>query len=260
MQILDQALAIGLAFGLLERLPRLRFAPLPFFRRAFATDGLHLATTAALASASLAWIALASGALGALGVPRLASLALPTWILAPLALLLLDLGHYGVHWALHRVGPLWELHKVHHSSPDLDWLASFRSHLLEQTLRHGAAPLLLVAAGFPVGAVALAAGGFALVAVANHSNLAPDLRWLEPIFVTPRLHRLHHVPQSSERNLGGVLTIWDRLSGTFVAQDTSPATPLGVPGEVGAYPQSWPRQQVEPLRRWRAGAGSGSRA
>jgi lathosterol oxidase len=257
MQLLAHALAqiaaIGLAFGLAERLPRLRYAPLPFFRRAFASDGLHLASSVALASAALAWIALASSGLDALGAPRLASEALPGFALVPLALVLLDLGHYAVHWALHRVGPLWELHKVHHSSPTLDWLATTRSHLLEQALRHGAAPLLPIAAGFPAPAVALAAGVFALVAVTNHSNLAPPLRWLEPIFVTPRLHRLHHVPQSSERNLGVVLTLWDRLRGTFSAGDTPPATPLGVPGEVGAYPQSWPRQQLEPLRRWRRG-------
>jgi sterol desaturase/sphingolipid hydroxylase (fatty acid hydroxylase superfamily) len=143
---------------------------------------------------------------------------------------------------------------VHHSSPTLDWLATTRSHLLEQALRHGAAPLLPIAAGIPAGAVALAAGLFALVAVTNHSNLAPRLRWLEPVFVTPRLHRLHHVPESSERNLGVVLTLWDRLRGSFLAADTPTATALGVPGEVGAYPQSWPRQQLEPLRRWRTGA------
>ena len=83
------------------------------------------------------------------------------------------------------------------------------------------------------------------------AHIALRLRWLEPVFVTPRLHRVHHSPQGSGRNLGVVLTLWDRLRGTFVAGETPPSLPLGVPGEVGAYPQSWLRQQLEPLRRWR---------
>jgi lathosterol oxidase len=52
-----------------------------------------------------------------------------------------------VHLSLHRFEALWQLHEVHHSSPALDWLATFRSHLLEQALRHFATPLLLVAVG-----------------------------------------------------------------------------------------------------------------
>src|SRR5262245_16233769 len=85
---LAQIAAIGLAFGFAERLPRLRPLPLPFFRRAFASDSLHLASSVALASASLAWIALASRGLEALGAPRLASQVLPGFALVPLALVL----------------------------------------------------------------------------------------------------------------------------------------------------------------------------
>ena len=43
--------------------------------------------------------------------------------------------------------------------------------------------------------------------------------------------------------------LWDRLRGTFVADPDAALHPLGVPGEVATYPQTWLPQLVEPLRR-----------
>ena len=151
------------------------------------------------------------------------------------------------HWLLHRVDWLWEFHKVHHSSPTLDWLATFRSHLVEQAFRRLVAPLLLIVAGVPLDAVALAAALFLGWAILNHSNLRLPLRFLEPLLVTPRLHRLHHVPRTTERNLGTVLTLWDRLRGTLVVAEPAAEAVLGIPGETTTYPQGWARQLVEPV-------------
>jgi len=75
------------------------------------------------------------------------------------------------HWLLHRVDFLWELHKVHHSSPTLDWLATFRSHVIEQALRRLIAPVLLIVAGFSTDAVVLAGSLFYAWAAFNHANL-----------------------------------------------------------------------------------------
>jgi lathosterol oxidase len=257
VNIAIQVTSLVIGFGILERLPFLRFQAAAFFRRWFATDALHLATSIAMASATLAWVALGSGALAALGLPRLAASGLPGLACAAVALVLLDLGHYAVHWSLHRFGALWELHKVHHSSPALDWLATFRSHLVEQALRHFATPLLVIAAGPPLGAVALALTVHGIFSLLNHSNLAPPLRWLEPVFVTPRLHRVHHAPDTSEHNLGVVFTLWDRLRGTLATASVAPGARLGVPGELDDFPQGWARQQLRPLR---AGARAALRA
>jgi lathosterol oxidase len=251
MSVIVQFLGLALGFGLLERMPWLRFRRERFFRAAFVTDLLHFTTTAGLASLGVAFVALGSGTLGALGVPRLAALPLPGFASVAIALVLLDFGQILAHRALHRFGPLWELHKVHHSSPSLDWLATFRAHALEHAFRNIVAPLPIVLLGLPVGAFAAAATILAIYAVTNHSNLALPLRWLEPLLVTPRLHRLHHVPATSERNFGAVFTLWDRWMGTLVlGPDATPATLLGVPGEETTYPQRWPEHVIEPLRRW----------
>src|SRR5262245_24589771 len=153
------ALLVGFSLftALLERLPALRRRERRFLRRHFASDLVHLATGyGALGVLALAWLAWASAALAGLGAPRPAWAALPAVAQVALALVALDLGNYACHLPLHRLGPLWELHKVHHSSRDLDWLATFRSHLLEQALRRLLAPALLLALGMPLPAVASA--------------------------------------------------------------------------------------------------------
>jgi sterol desaturase/sphingolipid hydroxylase (fatty acid hydroxylase superfamily) len=235
------------ALALLERVERLRFRPSPFFRPLFGSDVIYLLTGyVAGSSLAIAYVVGATNVLGALGVPRPAS-GLPLWLATPLALVLLDLGNYVAHWLLHRVDVLWEFHKAHHSSPTLDWLAAFRSHLVEQVLRRLLAPLPLIAAGCAPDAVVLAAALFYAWASLNHANLRLPLGFLEPVLVTPRLHRLHHLPRTTERNLGALLTLWDRLRGTLVV--TEPAGPerFGIPGELDSYPLGWLRQLVAPV-------------
>jgi sterol desaturase/sphingolipid hydroxylase (fatty acid hydroxylase superfamily) len=164
-----------------------------------------------------------------------------------LAIILHDLGGYGSHLLLHRIDTLWKLHKVHHSSRTLDWLATFRAHILEHALRHFLSPVLLILLGFPLTAVGIASAVTAAWAVLVHANLDVSWYWLEPILITPRLHRLHHVPATSERNLGVFLSVWDRLCGTLETNSTAALHPLGVPGAVDSYPQTWPRQFIEPF-------------
>jgi sterol desaturase/sphingolipid hydroxylase (fatty acid hydroxylase superfamily) len=242
---------VALALATLERLPSRRYRPSRLFRRYVGSDVVYL-LTGFVAGGSLAqsFIAEGSDVVGtSFGVPRLASLDLPLWMTVPAALVALDLGNYVAHSLLHRFDSLWEFHKVHHSIETLDWLATFRSHIVEQTLRRVVAPLLLILAGFPADAVALAGGVFLAWAIANHTNLNLKLGFLEPLFVTPRLHRIHHVPETDDRNFGTVFTIWDRLRGTLLVRDTSPDVALGVAGEVTTYPGGWLAQLVEPPRR-----------
>ncbi len=152
-------IAIGaLVLALLERLERLRFRASPLWRAHAASDVIYLLTGyVAGGSLALAYIVATSHWLGRIGLPRLAA---PRWASVPLALVALDLGNYAAHWLLHRVDALWEFHKAHHSSPTLDWLATFRSHLVEQTLRRLVAPALLIVAGVPPDAVVVAASLF----------------------------------------------------------------------------------------------------
>jgi sterol desaturase/sphingolipid hydroxylase (fatty acid hydroxylase superfamily) len=48
-------------------------------------------------------------------------------------------------------------------------------------------------------------------------NVTWRSKWLEWVFVTPRYHHIHHNgnPQHYTANFGNLLTIWDRLFGTY---------------------------------------------
>ena len=233
---------------IVERVPRLRWQQSPLVRAFFFADLWYLATGGVLLavvmrSQAAPWAGVFSASLS------LALAQAPFALTLVLALVLYDLGAYLLHFSLHRSAVLWEFHKVHHSSHTLDWLATFRMHIVEHALRNAVSPILLILLGFPLPTVALASAIYGAWAAVNHANVRWPLTWLEPLFITPRLHRSHHVPTAGVQNLGTIFSVWDRLGGTLVADSSVPLQPLGVSGEVETYPQTWRRQLVEPFRR-----------
>src|SRR5262249_39820396 len=142
-------------------------------------------------------------------------------------------------------------HEAHHSSRHLDWVATFRSHVVEQVLRRAFAPLLLIVIGMPTVAVTAAAGIFFAWAMLNHANLRLPLGALEPVLVTPPLHRLRHGGARRERTLGTAFRWWDRPRGTLVVAAAAPGVRLGLPRRADDSPQDWLGQLVAP---WRAPA------
>lgn len=145
-------------------------------------------------------------------------LGLPAQFL--LTFLVLDLWRYWEHRLFHAVPMLWRAHLVHHSDTSVDVTTSERHHPIESLL--GAALLLALVA--VLGLLAEAIGFYLLVAVAvalfSHANLRlPDTldRWLRFFIVTPALHAVHHSASNArtDSNYSTVLTVWDRLFGTY---------------------------------------------
>ena len=229
--------------ALVERVHAIRHDAAALLRPLFFTDVLYMVTGFVVLPLLEAYF------LGSESQRTAGHTALPRWFLAAICFVLIDSGNYVVHLLLHRVEVLWEFHKVHHSSRSLDWLATFRSHLVEQCLRHAVAPAMLLVVGFPPDAIVPAGAAYIAWTMFVHSNVGLDLRLLEAFVITPSLHRLHHVPESSQLNLGGVLTVWDRLRGTLERNRRTTDRGLGVPGEITTYPQGWLRQLVEPAVR-----------
>jgi sterol desaturase/sphingolipid hydroxylase (fatty acid hydroxylase superfamily) len=230
------------ALIVIERLPLARFEALPVRRRHFGTDLVYLLTSGialSMLAQSLSVRFLAPAGTFATSAALLAC-----------SILLFDLGGYVSHRLLHRFDFLWEVHKVHHSSRKLDWLATFRGHLLEHAIRQLFSPVLLIVLGVPLTIVGLTAAVHGAWAAFAHSNFGPRLRALDFLFITPRLHRVHHVAASCERNFGVMFTIWDRLAGTL-STSTEAGGVIGVPDEIDTYPQKWTAQLVEPFRRRR---------
>lgn len=228
----------------LERLPSTRLLPIPFARANSRTDAFCLATGALalgflMRGEAARWMGTPSG------VPSGAG---PTSALYGLAIAVYDATSWATHILLHRSARLWDLHKVHHSSPRLDWLATYRAHLLEHGLRHLASPVAMILLGFPFETVVIAAAVYGAFASLGHANVRLPLHALEGVFITPRLHRIHHVPATTENNFGTIFSVWDRAYGSLWRAPEVPRSRLGVPGEVESYPQTWLELQRQPFR------------
>jgi sterol desaturase/sphingolipid hydroxylase (fatty acid hydroxylase superfamily) len=222
--------------AVLERKAALRFRALPSPRPYLTTD--------------LAWYGLAILAT-AISVfvfrPQLTKLEIPpirhSVASLPLAakfllgLVVFDFVSFAVHLGLHRSNTLWNVHKVHHSTLHLDGFATTRTHMLENLLRFVPGQAVLFMMGMSAAVVAPVVAVAAIYGVSNHSNLRTNVRWIESLLVTPRLHRRHHVPSTTQHNFGAIFTIWDRCFGTLIRTDTTPDERYGVPGEIDSYPQ-----------------------
>lgn len=140
-----------------------------------------------------------------------------TWALA---LLVADFTYYWMHRFEHEHRILWASHSVHHSSEDYNLTVGFRLSLVEGFFEWAfLVPMILI--GFnPFQALV------ALVLVAQyqhwiHTERIGKLGWLDEVFNTPSVHRVHHGvnPQYLDRNYGGILMIWDKIFGTFERED-----------------------------------------
>lgn len=141
-----------------------------------------------------------------------------------LLLVLQDFLYYWFHRASHRIRFLWASHVVHHSSERLNLSTAFRQSLTYPVSGMWAFWLPLAWLGFPPDWVILAVGlnlGFQFFV---HTQWGGAMRRLGWVINTPSIHRVHHArnPQYIDRNYAGVLTLWDRLFGSFVPEQEAP--------------------------------------
>lgn len=149
------------------------------------------------------------------------------WALATvMGVLLLDLGIYAQHVAVHIIPIFWRLHRVHHADPDYDVTTGLRFHPLEILLSMLYKFLMIVLLGPSVLAVLLFEVLLNGMAMFNHANVklphALD-KLLRVLLVTPDMHRVHHsvVPAETNSNYGFNLSIWDKIFKTYIAQPSA---------------------------------------
>jgi sterol desaturase/sphingolipid hydroxylase (fatty acid hydroxylase superfamily) len=159
---------------------------------------------------------------------------MPEWAEFGAGFLLMDLTFYWWHRANHEVVLLWRFHNVHHIDPDLDVSTSFRFHLVE----------VLYSTGFRVAQVGLIGVApltyavyetvFSCGTVFHHSNWRLPLgveRAVNKVFVTPRMHGIHHsaVREETNSNYSVVFRWWDMLHGTLRLGVPHSEVDIGVP-------------------------------
>jgi len=133
-------------------------------------------------------------------------------------MLLKDLAYYWNHRVLHEYHLLWASHSVHHSGEDYNLSTGLRQGAIQHIL---SIPFMLPMAvmGFPPSAYGAHAQLNTMYQFWVHTDLVNRMPFgLEYIINTPMAHRMHHRPPGN-CNYGGVLIIWDRLFGTYQAEE-----------------------------------------
>jgi sterol desaturase/sphingolipid hydroxylase (fatty acid hydroxylase superfamily) len=176
--------------------------------------------------------------------------AQPVWLQFIEILAVVDFTTYWMHRRMHEVPALWKIHAVHHSSEQMDWLASSRLHLLEIFANRLLGYLPIFVLGFAPAAVYAYLVFISFHAIFIHANVRfrfPVLRW---VIATPEFHHWHHTSQDEgvDINYAGFLPVYDKLFGTAYLPSHLPErySTRGVP-----LPEGIVAQFLYPFRQWR---------
>jgi len=144
------------------------------------------------------------------------------WVVV-IGVLILDFAQYLQHRTVHRFSLLWRIHRMHHADFDYDLTTGFRFHPFEGLFATFWRMATIALFGIPIIAVLVAELLLITTNYFVHANARLPLsldRMLRRLIVTPDLHRVHHSIERNETdsNFGSVLSIWDRMLGTYIAQ------------------------------------------
>ncbi|HEX5654470.1 MAG TPA: sterol desaturase family protein [Chitinophagaceae bacterium] len=130
-------------------------------------------------------------------------------------------GGWLVHIIEHKVNFLWRFHVVHHADNNVDVTTGLRHHPVESVLRGVFFMMGIVLSGSPMYAIMIFQTLLVIATQITHANISLP-RWLDKaasyFFVSPNMHKVHHHWKQpyTDSNYGGILSIWDRLLGTFM--------------------------------------------
>ncbi len=162
------------------------------------------------------------------------------WLTGIILFVLIDFFYYWFHRASHEINFLWNTaHVVHHQSEDYNLSVALR-----QASFGGVFSMLfylpLAFVGFNTYAFLAIKGLNLIYQFWIHTEAINKLpRWFEFVFNTPSHHRVHHGrnPKYIDRNHAGTLMIWDRIFGTFQAEEEKPT--YGVTKPTNTWNPVW---------------------
>jgi sterol desaturase/sphingolipid hydroxylase (fatty acid hydroxylase superfamily) len=146
---------------------------------------------------------------------------------------------------------LWPSHVLHHSDADMTWMAIYRFHPINRLTTSIIDAGALFVVGFPAWAIAINYLVRHYYGAFIHANLPWTYGWLGKVFVSPAMHRWHHVRegQGVGSNFATVFSVFDLLFKTYYVPG-----PCNVPlGVNGINDQSYLSQLLLPVTAsWRA--------
>lgn len=183
----------------------------------------------------------------------LRQMALPPPLRIFAGVLLLDYTLWIWHWLNHRSPALWRFHRVHHVDLDLDSWTGLRFHFGEMTVAGVVRLLQIRLIGPDAAALTIWQTLLLLSIFFHHSKIA--LPWqveraLSRVIVTPRMHAIHHseVRGEMDSNWSSLLSVWDRVHGTFRLDVPQESITIGVPAYLDPAEVTFRKIVAMPLR------------
>lgn len=144
-----------------------------------------------------------------------------TWWTYIILFVAIDFLYYWFHRYAHEINFFWGTHVVHHQSEDYNLSVALRQSAF-QSLISGMFYLPLAILGFDPIPFLLINTIQTLYQFWIHTETIDKMpAWFEYLFNTPSHHRVHHGrnPKYIDKNHGGTLIIFDRLFGSFQAEE-----------------------------------------
>jgi sterol desaturase/sphingolipid hydroxylase (fatty acid hydroxylase superfamily) len=185
----------------------------------------------------------------------LAQVEWPFWLQTVSGILVLDFSvGYLSHRAMHMLPFMWRFHQIHHSDPFVDVTTTYRTHPVETVWRFLFAIVPIWILGLPAAAVMIQRLLQATNGVIEHANIrlaATVDGLLSTVWVTPNVHKMHHSRQVHETNsnYANLLTIYDRLFGTYTPSGPAVSVVYGLDGADRSKIASFRDLLAMPLQR-----------
>ena len=167
-----------------------------------------------------------------------------TWYNMVIMFVLVDFLYYWMHRHAHTVNLFWTGHVVHHQSEEYNLSVALRQGAIQKVFG-GFYYLPLAFVGFPAEWFLTVGALQTLYQFWIHTEAVEKMGWFGYLFNTPSHHRVHHGrdPKYIDKNHGGTFIIFDRIFGTFQAEEERPTygitTPINTFDAVEAHIHPW---------------------
>lgn len=149
-----------------------------------------------------------------------------------------DFLYYWAHRWSHTVNFLWAGHVVHHQSEEYNLSVALRQSWFQSVFTSFIFYPLAIA-GFSTKLMIGVAAWNLLYQFWIHTEFINKMGFLELFMNTPSHHRVHHGrnPKYIDKNHAGVFIIWDKLFGTFQAEEEKPV--YGITTPINSWNPFW---------------------
>lgn len=145
-----------------------------------------------------------------------------------------DLVGHLYHRIGHRTAVGWAAHRPHHTGDEFTLSLAWRQSWMPV---HACVLPLVALGGWSLSTIVVCAAVSNVLQALQHSSVGFEFpRWLVATMMTPRQHRRHHLGAESSVasglatavNFGPILTIWDRMAGSYDPTPVSSDADYGV--------------------------------